>query len=560
MTGRKRQASDSLLPVRSAKYQRTEENQGIWNRWRQLGTDAFTLGYETVRLGYLSIMNSSQKSDASETTSQEPDKPNHTSSLPSRATHSALPHRLPIPEQFHKHIDSQPMAGCSRLSSSLPSRSQSSNALNGNATSTPSSLTGHTSVTPVPPTSKEHLPYSQSYEFVERSAHGRGMMHSIRLRRSRDHIYARVHKAKVQEDRKKDREALVQELYHFKRSTGYTSDFDAFKSLINYQARLEILERHALSPSPSLTDLRSKQMSPGVSRRHSFSDDVDPDFLERALRKAKKSFERPPPKPFSPTHDRLRLSARHRDEAIENRLRPKLPKILPPDAEKQVNALLCKKGVISKVARESVNDRDLSRLLPSQWLNDEIINFYGAMILTRSESSGSGVPPAKRKILDVHCFNTFFWPKLKNEGYEQGRLAKWTKKIDIFSKDAILIPVNHNNSHWTGAAINFRRKRIESYDSMNLDHHQVFKALRSYLDSEHRNKKKKPFDFTGWQNHNPEDTPQQENGYDCGVFTCQFLESLSRGEEVFHFSQRDMVYLRRRMIWEIGHAKFLDGP
>jgi len=86
------------------------------------------------------------------------------------------------------------------------------------------------------------------------------------------------------------------------------------------------------------------------------------------------------------------------------------------------------------------------------------------------------------------------------------------------------------------------------------------KSLRQYLDLEHRNKRKKPFDFTGWQDFNPEDTPQQENGYDCGVFTCQFLESLSRGEEQFRFSQRDMTYLRRRMIWEIGNAKFLDGP
>lgn len=138
-------------------------------------------------------------------------------------------------------------------------------------------------------------------------------------------------------------------------------------------------------------------------------------------------FYSPPPKPFSPSHDRLRLSARHRDEAIEKRLRPKLPKVLPPDADTQVHALLCKKGVISKVARESVNDRDLSRLLPGQWLNDEIINFYGAMILTRSESSRD--PTAKRRMLDVHYFSTFFWPKLKNEGYEHGRLAKWTKKV-----------------------------------------------------------------------------------------------------------------------------------
>ena len=89
-------------------------------------------------------------------------------------------------------------------------------------------------------------------------------------------------------------------------------------------------------------------------------------------------------------------------------------------------------------------------------------------------------------------------------------------KFDIFSKDVILIPVNHNNSHWTAAAINFRRKRIESYDSMGMARsavHKVLvallpfteglgsllpKALRKYLDDEHRNKKKKPFDFTGW--------------------------------------------------------------
>lgn len=53
----------------------------------------------------------------------------------------------------------------------------------------------------------------------------------------------------------------------------------------------------------------------------------------------------------------------------------------------------------------------------------------------------------------------------------------------------------------------------------------------------------------------PQDTPQQENMYDCGVFTCHFLDALSRGLEHFNFSQNDMAYLRKRMIWEIGHAK-----
>lgn len=88
-------------------------------------------------------------------------------------------------------------------------------------------------------------------------------------------------------------------------------------------------------------------------------------------------------------------------------------------------------------------------------------------------------------------------------------------KFDLFSKDILLIPVNHNNSHWTAAAINFRKKRIHSYDSMGTARQEVHKvvatpfftaglisllskALRKYLDDEHRNKKNKPFDFTGW--------------------------------------------------------------
>ena len=55
-----------------------------------------------------------------------------------------------------------------------------------------------------------------------------------------------------------------------------------------------------------------------------------------------------------------------------------------------------------------------------------------------------------------------------------------------------------------------------------------------------------------------QDVPQQENGFDCGVFTCQFLETLSRGEECFNFCQQNMPYLRQRMIWEIGTARLME--
>jgi sentrin-specific protease 1 len=84
------------------------------------------------------------------------------------------------------------------------------------------------------------------------------------------------------------------------------------------------------------------------------------------------------------------------------------------------------------------------------------------------------------------------------------------------------------------------------------------------------------FDFTDWEDYfDPvstplsewfaisllcfQNSPQQHNGFDCGVFLCQTMENLSRGVQVpFDFTQRDMPYLRRRMIWEIVNGRLED--
>lgn len=38
----------------------------------------------------------------------------------------------------------------------------------------------------------------------------------------------------------------------------------------------------------------------------------------------------------------------------------------------------------------------------------------------------------------------------------------------------------------------------------------------------------------------------------------QTLLAVSRGEEDFNFSQNDMPYIRRRMVWEIGNARLWE--
>ena len=221
-----------------------------------------------------------------------------------------------------------------------------------------------------------------------------------------------------------------------------------------------------------------------------------------------------------------------RNQRTRERLHPKtnpLPERLPPDESMEVESFLRKTGVVSKARREQVAAKDLLRLRPGTWLNDEIINFYGQLIINRSEEADAtdseDSDSSPKKPLKVHYFSTFFWPTLYDKGYEKGRIAKWTKYVDIFEKDVILMAINHGNSHWTSAAINFKAKRIEAYDSLPVarpgghkrdevykvcsifcpclsvasEHTNVGqKTLRTYLDEEHKDKKKRSFDFTGW--------------------------------------------------------------
>lgn len=359
----------------------------------------------------------------------------------------------------------------------------------------------------------------------------------------RPHILENEHKQRT-------REILFKRLHELQKAFGYSSDLESFKSYIQYRKRLENLQK---------VD-RYYLQNPRQQTQQPVSEDDDA-YIRRAIENAKKSLNSPKPlKPYNPAIDKLDARFRTKTERIRNRLHPKrkpIPDSLPLEAQKEVNLLLEKQGVISKVGREQVSDRDLCRLKPGQWLNDEIINFYGQLIVERASEAVEAKENEKGKILNAHYLSSFFWTKLQS-GYEKGRLAKWTKKLDIFSKDIILMPVNHGNSHWTSAAINFRQKRFEAYDSMGSDCARVFEALRSYVDAEHKNKKNKPFDFTGWVDRRIDNYPEQENGYDCGVFTCQTLEFLSRGEEEFAFTQKDMPYLRQRMIWEIGRAKLGD--
>ncbi|KAI9027660.1 hypothetical protein CLU79DRAFT_697775 [Phycomyces nitens] len=184
---------------------------------------------------------------------------------------------------------------------------------------------------------------------------------------------------------------------------------------------------------------------------------------------------------------------------------------------------------------------DIYKLEPQVWLNDEIINFYMEMLSDRSKAN-------PKEYLDIHCFSTFFYSTLSESGYK--KVQRWTKRIDIFSKDLVLAPINQS-LHWTLGVIDIRNKEVCVYDSLGGSHQRTLKILLDYVEQEHLDKKKTPIDISEWKMSAPKDIPHQKNMSDCGVFICMFAERLSRNHEM-DFSQKDMSLIRRRMVLDIS--------
>ncbi|KAM6977103.1 sentrin-specific protease 1 [Aplochiton taeniatus] len=202
--------------------------------------------------------------------------------------------------------------------------------------------------------------------------------------------------------------------------------------------------------------------------------------------------------------------------------------------------------VLSEGFRLTITRKDLQTLSSLNWLNDEVINFYMNLLVERSKEP---------KLPSVHTFNTFFFPKLRSAGYPAVR--RWTKKMDIFSVDILLVPV-HLGVHWCLSVVDIRKKSVTYFDSMGGKNDEACMILLQYLRQESKDKKGKELDTSDWtlKSKRRNEIPQQMNGSDCGMFTCKYAEYITKDKPIT-FTQKHMPYFRKRMVWEIIHRKLL---
>ncbi|KAI0119882.1 hypothetical protein GGR51DRAFT_568 [Nemania sp. FL0031] len=100
--------------------------------------------------------------------------------------------------------------------------------------------------------------------------------------------------------------------------------------------------------------------------------------------------------------------------------------------------------------RATIDKDDIQRLDEGQFLNDNIIIFYLRYLQKNLEDNNGDV--AKR----IYFQNTFFYDKLKptktGQGINYDSVKSWTSKVDLFSKDYIIVPINEY-THWYVAII-----------------------------------------------------------------------------------------------------------
>ena len=191
-------------------------------------------------------------------------------------------------------------------------------------------------------------------------------------------------------------------------------------------------------------------------------------------------------------------------------------------------------------------------LLPKEWLSDQIVNFYLEMLQ------------------DVHpeawIYNTFFWGKLTmqpdtNPVYNYDSVRKWTKDNNIFERDSLIFPLHLNRNHWACVWVKTKSKEVLYLDSLYDDEKdllpptEIFANINRYLHDEALDKlvEGEEWKLASW-NPGQLEVPQQQNGYDCGVFLLEFVRNILEKEKHQQLPE-NTKYIRERILLEIMDNK-----
>ena len=213
--------------------------------------------------------------------------------------------------------------------------------------------------------------------------------------------------------------------------------------------------------------------------------------------------------------------------------------------------------VIASKFNAEISIKTLQCLRRSEWLSDEIINYYFQLLNERKRNS-------KR----IFSWSSFFWTKLSSHErleYKYRGVQNWStkKSIDVFSFDMLFVPLNIEKSHWALGVVDMKNSTTHYLDSLerDTDYPLFHEYMQRYLKDEWMDKKSKasPEDCPKFSaSRPPSNLPLQKNGNDCGVFVTLFALAIASGIPIDKlgdtkrvFGNENILNFRKRILCDI---------
>ena len=138
-------------------------------------------------------------------------------------------------------------------------------------------------------------------------------------------------------------------------------------------------------------------------------------------------------------------------------------------------------------------------------------------------------------ILNIYhiCFIHYTW-------YSAGLVQWWSTRIFegmLHKLRVLIIPINLANQHWVCAVASFQEHTLTLYDSAAgsaFDSgRDLLRPIKTYLNNEYSRSTLGSANPRPWRliGSNKMQSPQQTNGFDCGVFVCLAANSSLRVQQ-----------------------------
>ena len=208
-----------------------------------------------------------------------------------------------------------------------------------------------------------------------------------------------------------------------------------------------------------------------------------------------------------------------------------------PTSRKEANngKVVKQRGPLDEVLSKwmTLKPRDFQTLRGREFLNDRIIDGY--MRLIRERNSVDPSLPV------IYACMTHLYTGIKLQGFEH--TETWVKE-DLRTKDIILIPIHDETYvHWSLIVIETSTRTVNYFDS--LVQRRAWdpspRVFKRYIEKHYKDRG----ETVTFRINRRKDVPYQENGYDCGVFLCQYAERVARRSPL-NFNQRDLDLVRAR--------------